>query len=117
MVETQTARRRLEEILAELDRSTVTLRSEHAGEDTELSTVDQHLADAASNLSDADRETALLEAIAVQRGEVTAALERIETGSYGRCVDCGEPLPDERLEARPEAARCVSCQSRTEGAR
>ena len=109
-----TARRRLEDVIAELDQSAETLEREHAGEDTELSTLDQHPADLASNLSDADRENALLEAIQRQREEAVAALARIENGSYGQCVDCGAPLPDERLEARPEAARCLSCQAKAE---
>jgi len=29
----------------------------------------------------------------------------------GRCVDCGEPISPERLEALPDAARCLSCQA------
>lgn len=37
------------------------------------------------------------------------ALERIEDGTYGRCVAYDRPLPFERLEALPLAERCVSC--------
>ena len=39
--------------------------------------------------------------------EVEAALKRIEDGTYGRCVVCGQPIPEKRLEAIPWAARCV----------
>src|SRR5438445_2737327 len=39
--------------------------------------------------------------------EVKAALKRIEDGTYGRCVVCGQPIPEKRLEAIPWAARCV----------
>lgn len=39
--------------------------------------------------------------------EVEAALKRIEDGTYGRCVVCGQPIPEKRLEALPWAARCV----------
>ena len=42
--------------------------------------------------------------------EVDAALDRIDAGTYGRCVHCGSAIPRERLEARPFAASCVSCQ-------
>ena len=42
---------------------------------------------------------------------------RIDAGSYGQCVDCGRELPDERLEARPEAERCVDCQQKAEARR
>lgn len=40
---------------------------------------------------------------------VQRALGRIEDGSYGTCVRCGEPIAPERLEARPEAALCIDC--------
>src|SRR3954468_6635161 len=39
--------------------------------------------------------------------EVRRARRRVAEGSYGRCEVCGEPLPAERLEVRPWAARCV----------
>jgi DnaK suppressor protein len=42
--------------------------------------------------------------------EVEQALTRIAMGSYGVCIDCGEPIGFRRLEAHPEAKRCVSCQ-------
>ncbi|MBW0101298.1 TraR/DksA C4-type zinc finger protein [Pseudonocardia sp. KRD-291] len=41
-----------------------------------------------------------------RRRQVLSALERVEDGSYGRCVVCGEPIDDERLSARPETDRC-----------
>jgi RNA polymerase-binding transcription factor DksA len=44
--------------------------------------------------------------------EIDAALDRIDAGTYGRCVHCGETIPEERLEFRPFAAACVSCQQR-----
>jgi DnaK suppressor protein len=42
--------------------------------------------------------------------EIEQALKRIAMGSYGTCIDCGEPIGFKRLEAHPEAKRCVSCQ-------
>lgn len=39
--------------------------------------------------------------------EVEDAQERITAGTYGRCVVCGEPIPEGRLELRPWAATCV----------
>ena len=43
-------------------------------------------------------------------GEVERALKRLADGSYGRCVDCDEPIPAARLHAYPSAARCIRCQ-------
>ena len=42
--------------------------------------------------------------------EIDAALARIAAGTYGACVYCGGAIPAERLEFRPFAAGCVSCQ-------
>lgn len=39
--------------------------------------------------------------------EVRRALVRLEEGSYGRCEECGEPIPAGRLEVRPWSVRCV----------
>ena len=40
---------------------------------------------------------------------VRRALGRIQDGTYGTCVRCGEEIAPERLEARPEAALCIGC--------
>lgn len=42
---------------------------------------------------------------------VRAALARLAEGSYGACTDCGQPIALPRLQAQPEAARCIGCQS------
>ncbi|MGY1680142.1 TraR/DksA family transcriptional regulator [Geodermatophilus sp. SYSU D01176] len=42
--------------------------------------------------------------------DIDAALERIAAGTYGVCVHCAAAIPAERLEFRPFAAACVSCQ-------
>ncbi len=44
--------------------------------------------------------------------EIDQALERLDAGTYGRCVRCGRPIPDERLAAVPWAAFCVPCTVR-----
>lgn len=113
----QDARAQLEQMLRELDSATAVLEAEGAGESQELSHFDQHPADTATELSDADREVAIIEAAGDQRAQVVAALRRVEDGSYGRCVDCGKQIPPARLEVRPEAARCLEDQERFEAAR
>lgn len=45
---------------------------------------------------------------------IRRALGRIEEGSYGQCVRCGEDIGDARLEARPEAALCIDCARKAE---
>lgn len=46
--------------------------------------------------------------------EVEEALRRVDEGTYGLCVDCGEPIPDKRLVALPASARCMDCQRKAE---
>lgn len=41
--------------------------------------------------------------------QINGALERIENGTYGVCVECGAAIPDARLEAIPYTTRCVAC--------
>lgn len=43
--------------------------------------------------------------------QIRAALQRIETGSYGTCVRCGEPIAEARLDALPWPPLCRSCAS------
>lgn len=42
------------------------------------------------------------------------ALERIEKGEYGVCVDCNKEINPERLEAVPHARLCIACKSKEE---
>ena len=46
--------------------------------------------------------------------ELRAALDRLEDGGYGLCIDCEEPIAAKRLAAVPWAARCLSCQENAE---
>ena len=109
---TRQARQRLEEMLAELDRSVATLTPEQSDADHHGTPGD---ADAGLDLADNARAAALLEVAQEQRRQVREALQRVDAGSYGMCVECGNPLPEGRLEAKPEAARCLACQAKSEG--
>lgn len=46
--------------------------------------------------------------------QIDAALTRMDENDYGICVDCGQPIPLERLEALPYAIRCEEDASRKE---
>jgi DnaK suppressor protein len=45
---------------------------------------------------------------------VVVALQRLEDGEYGICVECGEKIAPARLRVMPEVATCVRCQDRIE---
>jgi RNA polymerase-binding transcription factor DksA len=42
---------------------------------------------------------------------IEAALDRIECGTYGICVSCGDPISDARLDVLPQTPRCRECAS------
>jgi DnaK suppressor protein len=46
--------------------------------------------------------------------KIKEALERIETGEFGICEDCGEPIDLKRLEARPVTTLCLDCKIQRE---
>jgi DnaK suppressor protein len=107
-VEITVARKRLEEMRDDLDRTVLVLRGEHPlsrGGTAEAG-------DAGANLTEADRNEAAVQSALEHRTAVLAALARVDDGSYGRCVDCGHEIPEPRLEARPATPRCVPCQSK-----
>ena len=99
------ARARLEAMRADLERSIAILKGEHPERENSAS-------DAGAILSDSDRVEAALESMEQHRNAVDAALARVAAGTYGQCVECGKPVPEGRLEVRPDAARCVACQAK-----
>ena len=68
---------------------------------------DQHLADHASDMLEREMDWTLEENAEHMMVEVDDALARIDAGTYGLCVVCGEPIPEERLAAVPYATLCV----------
>ena len=110
-METTVARKRLEEMRDDLDRTIAVLQGEGPGPVAGTG-YPQDSADAGSSLSEADRTEAILHSARNQRDEVLSALSRIDENSYGKCVDCGNEIPEGRLDARPDAARCVGCQGK-----
>ena len=98
----QAERSRIEQALAELAPS----------DDDELSDLDQHMADDASELFDEERDAGLAERLREELAAVERAEQRLILGTYGLSVESGEPIPDDRLEAIPWAERTVEEQSR-----
>ncbi|MEK7387134.1 MAG: TraR/DksA family transcriptional regulator [candidate division NC10 bacterium] len=45
---------------------------------------------------------------------LSAALDRLNEGDYGTCLECDEPISPARLRAMPEVQTCVRCQDRIE---
>ena len=62
-------------------------------------------------------ESSLLHLVEMKAREleaIEAALNRIDSGEYGRCMDCGRWIRPARLEVQPFAVRCLKCQEERE---
>ena len=46
-----------------------------------------------------------------QLAEVEHALQKFDDGTYGKCDNCGQPIPPDRLEALPQASLCLNCKA------
>lgn len=112
-------RKRVERELAEVRRAAEALKNaqraqelEGLGDNTPLSEeIDSALAGEQRELA-SDRLQRLLDRAAA----LDDALHRIDRGDYGTCIACGGRISRERLEALPEAARCVRCEESDESA-
>lgn len=62
------------------------------------------------DLIEREKNVALVSQLEVKQARVQAALRAIEKGKYGICERCGKEIPTERLEVRPDATLCVTCQ-------
>ena len=68
-----------------------------------------HIADIGSDASGMELMLGLASNQQKLLQQVNDALERIEKGTYGLCLECGKPIPQARLEAIPEAELCLNC--------
>lgn len=49
-----------------------------------------------------------------QLTQVRAALDRLDEGTFGECLQCGNAIGETRLEAVPWTANCIACQEKIE---
>lgn len=73
----------------------------------ELSTIDNHPADLATELYDREKDMALEMHSEDMKAQIDAALVRMENGTYGICAKCHENIPYDRLSAIPFTAFCI----------
>jgi DnaK suppressor protein len=109
-------KKRLESKRAELENQIANLTEAHPTpvDAIEAGEGNQEFEDVAVDFLEIEKEQSLLVNEQALLSEVEEALKRIENGTYGRCIDCGQPIPEKRLEALPWAARCVKDEARLE---
>lgn len=85
---------------SDADRAPVTLDQQSVGR---LSRMDAMQVQAMAKAVDGRRKIAL--------AQIDAALARLDSGDFGYCISCDEPIALKRLELDPKAATCVACTS------
>jgi DnaK suppressor protein len=93
------------------------LHTENSGslkDETEEATIDNHLADTATVTLDREIDYTLEENSEQVLKAIDRALAKIETGTFGVCETCGQPIAEERLMAIPYATQCIDCRRREE---
>jgi len=67
--------------------------------------------DVAKSMAEVETQARLMERLESRLRDIDAALNRVESGDYGICLNCGEEIPLARLRVIPFAVYCVDCQS------
>lgn len=97
---------RLEKLQSEADRTLTDLTQEKENIPDAIDLASEE-SDRDFNIRIKDRERRLI--LKVREG-----LERIEDGSFGVCVSCGEDISEKRLIARPVTTHCIDCKTAAE---
>ena len=94
------------DLMEEVDRTMTHMKDEAANppDPNDRATLESEFA---LELRTRDRERKLIR-------KIDEALKRIEDGSYGYCLETGDPIGVKRLEARPVATLCIEAQERRE---
>lgn len=76
--------------------------------------VTTHMADVSSDNSRHEMEIRMIAEDGDVLHLIEEALERLANGEYGKCQECGEDIPEGRLQVRPYAVYCIKCKSKLE---
>ncbi len=76
-------------------------------------TFDGGFADSSQVTAERGEMEALVVSLTDRLGEIDDALKKLDSGSYGQCEQCGQPIGEARLEAMPDARLCIACASKS----
>ena len=116
-IDTELFRKRLIEERKRVQEAIDYLHEENPGsiqDETQDSTADNHPGDMATVTFDRELDYTLEENEGRLLQAIDAALTRMDDGSYGVCVSCGQPIGAERLEALPWTTQCIDCKRKEE---
>ena len=118
-IDTERFREALLEERKRVEHALASLRDQHSGtlddEVEETAASDNHMAETATATLGREIDYTLGENSGQVLADIDSALKRINDGSYGTCVSCGQEIPIPRLEAYPTASLCIDCKRRAEG--
>ena len=116
----------------ELEELRARLLEEHAHLETQLATIveesfaatqsdisgdvglDDESADAGTATFEREKDLSIENNVRDLLRKIEGALKRMDAGTYGLCERCGKPIEPERLEVKPDATMCVTCQQEIE---
>lgn len=102
-------------------KSVLLIRKQQLQEDLNMLQAEQPADDQSQDVADL-ASSSVLETLktSLQNNEleeyriIIKALEMIDDGTYGECVDCQQPISERRLMSYPNATRCLACQELAE---
>ena len=89
----------------------LTVQEESGGE---LSNVDQHSADTASEEVQRSISLSMIEQLEAELSDIERALRKLDEGNYGTCEACRNPIDAQRLEVLPATRYCLQDQAAAE---
>jgi DnaK suppressor protein len=89
------------------------LKNKDAGQENSEE-ITQDIADKASSSYTKEFLFSLSDGERILLQQIDQALVRIEVGSFGLCTNCGNPVPEKRLDAVPWTPYCVDCMELSE---
>lgn len=101
--EKETAKQKVEKLKSRLN-------DLNSNSDDVQSSQDHHQGDLGSSENQKNAILSSIENQTEKLDQITVALDRVETGNYGICIESGEPIQKERLKAIPYALRSVAAK-------
>jgi RNA polymerase-binding protein DksA len=97
---------------AQLQEERERLREQLAQMDVGSDNLDGNFADSSQVTAERGELEALAGTLSDTLQEIEHALAKLDAGTYGVCEECGGPIAEARLEAKPAARLCITCASK-----
>jgi RNA polymerase-binding transcription factor DksA len=90
------------------ERDDLRLQLHDLGWDSQGPAFDENFADSGQVAAEQGENRVLAGSLNEQLREVERAIDKFDSGSYGRCENCGNPISEPRLEAMPATRYCIN---------